>query len=46
MEYYANDYPAAWRDVRAARAAGFEPPSALVVSLERKLKAQAQQKKN
>jgi Tfp pilus assembly protein PilF len=41
MEYYANDYDAAWRHMGAARAAGFEPNGALVIALERKLKAQS-----
>ena len=41
MDYYCNDFEAAMRHVRAARAAGLDPPPALVTALERKLKAQA-----
>jgi Tfp pilus assembly protein PilF len=41
MDAYANDYDAAWRHVRAARAAGVEPPDALVTALERKRRAAA-----
>jgi Flp pilus assembly protein TadD len=40
MDYYCNDYEAAMRHVRAARAAGLDPPAALVKALERKLKPQ------
>jgi tetratricopeptide (TPR) repeat protein len=42
IDFFANDYNAAWRHVAAARAAGFEPPTGLVIALERKLKTQSQ----
>ncbi|HTX35875.1 MAG TPA: tetratricopeptide repeat protein [Bryobacteraceae bacterium] len=42
MDFYGNDYEAARRHVNAARAAGFEPPSALVMALERKEKEKGQ----
>jgi Tfp pilus assembly protein PilF len=42
MDYYGSDYGAARRHVEAARAAGFEPPRALVTALERKEKEKAQ----
>lgn len=41
MEYYSADYDAAWRHVKAARAVGFEPPTALIVALERRRKMPA-----
>jgi Tfp pilus assembly protein PilF len=42
MEYYHSDYPSARRHLNAARAAGFEPPMALMTALSRKEQAKAQ----
>ena len=36
MRYLRGDYTGAWKSVKAARAANFEPPSALVTALRRK----------
>ena len=41
MDYYCNDPQAAMRHLRAAIAAGFDPPTALASAIERRLQGQA-----
>jgi cytochrome c-type biogenesis protein CcmH/NrfG len=36
VKYLRKDYAAAWREVKASRAANFEPPAPLLLALQRK----------
>lgn len=36
VRYLRKDYAAAWREVKASRAANFEPPASLLIALRRK----------